>query len=300
MGTRNGVVASCIVVVSVLLGSIAQPQEVRAQEPSFALPTPFLGLPDPLEETQPGPGLPALPPSRPPASPTRPPADAKELERRGIVRAEIRPGRPYLLSVPYPGLLISVAVHDGERVEQGATVGVLDKVDLEREVAEAKRVLAETLDAVQEQAVAGQKRRADLEERLAANADKVHRAEERLAESTLRAPFNGRVTEIRARAGQHLKRGDVVAELAEDGDLEIICTVPSLWVSSLKPGHLIWVYVEESGRSYEAEFVRFGGRVDPVNKTIRTYSRFRAAPEELLPGMSGRADFFPKPANTNS
>jgi multidrug efflux pump subunit AcrA (membrane-fusion protein) len=73
----------------------------------------------------------------------------------------------------------------------------------------------------------------------------------------------------------------------------VISQVPSAWVSRLRPGNIIWVYVEETGKSYEAEFVRFGGRVNPSVRSIRAYSRFVNTPAELLPGMGGRANFFP-------
>jgi multidrug efflux pump subunit AcrA (membrane-fusion protein) len=111
--------------------------------------------------------------------------------------------------------------------------------------------------------------------------------------ATMKAPFAGRVTEIRARAGQHLRRGEVVMELAEHGDFEVISQVPSAWMSRLQPGNIIWVFVEEMGRSYEAECTRFGGRVNAATRSIRAYARFVDAPVELLPGMGGRADFFP-------
>ncbi|MDR0339486.1 MAG: hypothetical protein LBH65_04335, partial [Desulfovibrio sp.] len=70
------------------------------------------------------------------------------------------------------------------------------------------------------------------------------------------------------------------------------------WVSRLESGRLIWIYVEELGRSYEGEFVRFGGRVDSSRRSVRAYARFKEVPPELLPGMGGRANFFPKTGNS--
>lgn len=255
--------------------------------------------------------------TRQPAQPAAPPESReRNLQRRGIVPAELRPGRPLLLSAPFPGVLASVPVRDGEAVSKGATVAVFDMEAAEKGVQEARLALAEAIAAVQEAGEASkemkemsERARERAEESLARRADALRDAEEKLARSTLAAPFDGRVTEVRAHAGQHLKRGDVVAELAETGDLEIVCIVPSQWINRLRPGHVIWVYVEERDKSYEAEFVRFGGKADPATRTIKTYSRFFTLPEdmaaedaplgtplpgELLPGMSGRADFFPR------
>lgn len=230
-------------------------------------------------------------------APVRTPAPGsreRDMQRRGIVRAELKPGRPMFLSAPYPGILASVLVHDGEKVVQGQAVARFDTQAAEKAVEEARKTLAEAVERVQNTREASAREREGAEEHLARCADTLRETDKRLSQSTLAAPFSGRVTDVRARAGQHMKRGDVVVELAEEGDLEILCTVPSLWINRLAPGHIIWVYVEESAKSYEAEFVRFGGKVDPTTKTIRAYSRFVDTPEELLPGMSGRADFFPR------
>lgn len=223
------------------------------------------------------------------------PPDLKELElqQRGIVRVEVRPAKPYLLSLPFPGTLLSLEARDGELVVKDQVLAVLDKQNAERELEEARLAMKSALERVQSLQGRGLGAQEGAREQLARSADKLRDAEERLAMTTLRAPFDGRVAEIKARAGQHLRRGEAVMELTEQGDLEIISQVPSGWVSRLRPGNLIWVYVEETGKSYEAEFVRFGGKVSPSVHSIRAYARFVSTPAELLPGMSGRADFFP-------
>lgn len=245
--------------------------------------------------------LPSPPPpvSLPPAPPVRnTEAREREMLRRGIVPVELRPAKPMLLSAPFPGVLASVRVHDGEAVSKDDVIAVFDVAAAEKGIEDARAALSTAIAAVQHAGDAPEREREKAREALARNADRLAEAEDKLVRSTLTAPFDGRVTEVRAKAGQHLRRGDVVAELAGAGDLEIVCTVPSLWINRLRPGHIIWVYVEERDKSYEAEFVRFGGKVDAATKSIRAYSRFLAAPDELLPGMSGRADFFPRPQQT--
>jgi multidrug efflux pump subunit AcrA (membrane-fusion protein) len=83
-------------------------------------------------------------------------------------------------------------------------------------------------------------------------------------------------------------------EITEKGSLEIVCAVPSVWVRWLKPGHIVWVYVDETAKSYEAELVRLGGKVDAGSKTLKVYARFAASPTDLLPGMSGSASIRPQ------
>lgn len=216
------------------------------------------------------------------------------MRLRGIVGIELRPGRPLLLSAPFPGVLLSVPVRDGEAVGKGSIIAVFDTEAAEKGVQDARHALEAAIAVVQNAGEGSGQAKTPAREALAKAADSLSEAEEKLVKSTLVSPFAGRVTGLRVSAGQHLRRGDVLAELAEAGDLEIVGTVPSQWINRLEPGHVIWVYVDECGKSYEAEFVRFGGKVDTASKTIKAYSRFFATPDELLPGMSGRADFFPR------
>ena len=50
------------------------------------------------------------------------------------------------------------------------------------------------------------------------------------------------------------------------------------------------VILDETNKSYEAEIVRLGGKVDPVSQTIKVYGRFVNKSAELLPGMSGAVE----------
>lgn len=227
------------------------------------------------------------------SAPPLPAGRELELQQRGIVRAEVRPSRPYLLTLPFSGTVASVEVYDGELVKKDQLLAVLDKAAAERGLEEARKSLQEALEQVQGMRWNTEADREAAQELLARRADALQAAEERLAMTGMKASFDGRVTEIRARAGQHLHRGEVVMELAEEGDLEVVSEVPSAWVSRLREGNVIWVFVEETGKSYEAAFVRFGGKVNAASRSIRAYARFVSTPAELLPGMSGRANFFP-------
>lgn len=245
--------------------------------------------------------------------------------RGSIVEARLEPSRPLILSAPFSGLLVMVAVRDGERVAPGDLVARFDAESPANEPAGARRDRqtpqgrapepdraeqegpgqSETEQGGPKQSRTEQGGGGGLSDAPDAMPDAmpdtgpgaapgaVLALEKRLAQASLAAPFAGLVTEVRAHAGQHLKQGDPVAELVEDGDLEIVCTVPSAWTARLRPGHVIWVWVDESAQSYEAVFERFGGKVDPASKTIRAYARFALPAPELLPGMSGRANFFP-------
>lgn len=267
-------------------GAAAQaPPKAGAQNPPRMLPVPDIALP-PTDEAG---MLPVAPPAPPPPRDT-----GAEMLRRGIVPVELKPSRPRVLSAPFSALLEQILVRDGEEVKKGQEVARFDAVSLAEEIEDKRRDMADFVERVQNAAGASAREREYAREELARKADSLREAQNRLEQAALLAPVDGRVVEVQAKAGQFLKRGEAVLELAELGDTEIVASVPSTWISRLEPGSLIWVYVDERGRSYEAEIVRFGGRVDGASRRIRVYAKFRQAEPELLPGMGGRADFFPK------
>lgn len=265
--------------------------------------------PDPDEETllllpHSGTSTGHLPLAPPPPSSASPQAGEfsesqwQTLQRRGIVRVELKPARPRLLTAPFSGLLREVLVRDGEMVEKDRLVAVFDAEPLEKSLQDARDELNATLERLQNAASGtavqdGDRTGDKSAQELARRADALKEAEARLEGARLSAPVQGRVVEVFVKAGQHVRRGESIVELAEPGDMEIVCNVPSAWLARLKEGHLIWVYVNETAKSYEAEFKRFAGRVNSADKSIKAYALFRERVPELLPGMSGRADFFP-------
>lgn len=219
------------------------------------------------------------------------------MQRRGIVRVELKPARPRLLTAPFSGLLSEILVRDGEIVEKDRQVAIFESDDLEKKLQNARDDLNAALQRLQNTTAspgrAWEQDRDRAGQELARRADAVKEAEDRIGGARLKAPVAGRVVEVFVKAGQQVRRGDPIVELAEPGDMEIVCSVPSAWVARLKEGHVIWVYVNETAKSYEAEFKRFAGRVNSADKSIKAYALFKKDAPELLPGMSGRADFFP-------
>jgi membrane fusion protein, multidrug efflux system len=104
---------------------------------------------------------------------------------------------------------------------------------------------------------------------------------------SIKAPFSGKVVEVTARAYQSVREGDPLLEIINDKDLEIEFIAPSKALPQLKPGKVFKVTLDETGKTYKAEIIRIGGRVDPVSQTIKVYGRIAENSVELLPGMSG-------------
>lgn len=113
----------------------------------------------------------------------------------------------------------------------------------------------------------------------------------RLALCTIRAPFNGRVTDKVANTHEAARSGRVLMEVTSEDPLQAELLVPSVWLRWLNVGAELKIEVHETGRSYEAKIKRIHGKIDPVAQTAYVIAEVSKYEEELLPGMSGRAVF---------
>lgn len=219
---------------------------------------------------------------------------AEAVARQNIVRAEIKSVNLTVLSAPYDGLVFAVLARDGDNVDKGQAVVRLDTRAEEQDLAVAQTLAADVFNRLGALPEGPSRARDELAAEYLRYSAEVRGHENRLAQGVINAPFAGTVTEVHAKAGEHVKQGSPVMEIAESGNLEIVCAVPSAWVRWLRPGHIVWVYVDETAKSYEAVLDRLGGKVDPASKTIRVYARFSSPQAELLPGMSGSASIRPQ------
>ena len=107
----------------------------------------------------------------------------------------------------------------------------------------------------------------------------------------IRAPFDGRVVEVKVQAFEGASPGQKLMEVIDDGELEVEAIVPSQWLSWLKAGTAFSVRVDETGRDYAAVVRRLGAQVDPVSQSVKFYGVIRDKAPDLIAGMSGEVSF---------
>ena len=114
----------------------------------------------------------------------------------------------------------------------------------------------------------------------------------RLEECKFIAPYDGRIAtlnihqyELPAAAGPLLS---IVA--LKHPRIELV--VPSNWLSWLEKGSQFRFLIDETGNSYIGEVERLASTVSTVSQTIKVYAKFIEVVEDILPGMSGTAEFL--------
>jgi membrane fusion protein (multidrug efflux system) len=112
-----------------------------------------------------------------------------------------------------------------------------------------------------------------------------------VAQCAVLAPFTGRVAKVHVKQHQVVSVGTPLADIISNGPLKVRVNAPSRWLRGLRAGTAFVVSVDETGRRYPVTVSAISARVDPAAQTIEIEGRFASAFPELLPGMSGTAQF---------
>lgn len=210
-----------------------------------------------------------------------------------LLRAQVKARQSTQVSSEMAGRIDHLKIRDGERFTTGQLLVGFHCSMQEAELAKAKA----TFEKKQKTHEVNQKLEklnsiSKLELSVAKAEEDEAKADIKVAEAavercTIKAPFSGKVVEVTARAYQSVGAGEPLLEIVNDKDLEIEFIAPSKSLPQLKPGRAFKVVLDETTKTYNAEIIRLGGRVDPVSQTIKVFGRITGNAAELLPGMSG-------------
>ena len=107
----------------------------------------------------------------------------------------------------------------------------------------------------------------------------------------IKAPFDGAVEEVIVNTYETIQPQEELMKIIQTDILEVEMVVSSEWVSRLKIGHPIKVYIDEIQKEFNASISGIGANVDAVSQTIQLKGTITDASPALLPGMSGRVVF---------
>jgi RND family efflux transporter MFP subunit len=271
--------------------------------------------------------LPATPPAPrqgPPPAPVRvAEARLERVQDRRTVTGEVRAARRSLVAAREPGIVSTLLVREGQAVEAGQPLAELDATLLERELAilGARRALADATLSEREASARRERRDLDvlgqLAERDAVNPKELADAEtalqiaearveearqelavlgaqralleQRVADMTPRAPFDGVVVARRTDAGEWVDTGGALVEIVSAGELEAWLWVPQVYYAPLS-GLAEPLRLRTDAGGVELEVLEWRA-VPSIDAGGRTFPVIAPLPGErgLAPGMSLRA-----------
>ena len=186
----------------------------------------------------------------------------------------------------------SIGFQSGQRVEKGQVLLTLESGEERALVEEAKstrdearaqlnriRALAKRGDASQSLLDETQREFRVSEARLAA-------VESRLQYRIIKAPFSGLVGLRNISPGAYLAPGDTVTTLVDDRSMKLDFNVPSLFLSTLRPGVPIVARSRAlANRRFNGEVSSVDNRVDPISRSITVRAELDNSDSVLRAGM---------------
>lgn len=235
---------------------------------------------------------------------------ASQLEYAGDVRARIESR----LGFRVPGKLVSRQVELGQQVKAGQLLAQLDAQDY-RLAADAGRAQVAAATTQRDLAAADVKRfsalkaqnfisSAELERRQAALQSAQASLDQARAQATgqslqtdytrLVADVAGVVTGIDAEPGQVVAAGTPVVRIAQDGDRDVVFSVPEDKIARVHPGQAVTVRAWANDQQYSAHVREVAASADPVTRTYLVKAALERAQDKPLPALGATVHARPQ------
>ncbi len=108
---------------------------------------------------------------------------------------------------------------------------------------------------------------------------------------TIKAPYDGSVSELMVHVGETVKPGDPLMKILSSKNLEVQLQIPSIWLRWLRIGTTFKVKINELNKTLPVVVDKINPEINSISQTVKIVGRFPEPPPELLPGMSGIAIF---------
>jgi membrane fusion protein (multidrug efflux system) len=213
---------------------------------------------------------------------------AYELEALGTARAN----EAVEITAKVSNLITAIRFREGQEVHRGDVLVELDSVEAGAGLLAARAALSETRSQYKRsqelfatQALS-QSQLEQLEATLRANEARVTGAQAKLADTVIRAPFDGRTGLRRVSVGSLISPGTVITTLDDTRIIKLDFSVPETFVSILREGlPLVARSVAFPNRDFNGTIASIDSRLDPATRAITVRAEVPNRDGALKPGM---------------
>jgi membrane fusion protein, multidrug efflux system len=232
------------------------------------------------------------------AEPVRTQTFANRVEAIGT----LEPNERADLTLSASDRVTAVYFEDGERVTAGRTLISLAQREQSALVEAAEANLSQArqeLERLAPLAAQGAVSQAELDvaqRNASAAAANVRAVQSRQRDRVLVAPFDGVLGFRQVSVGSFVRPGDIVATIVDDSVMRLDFAVPSIFLSSLRPGLEIEAQSADlPGRTFVGTVASVNNLVDPVTRSVRVRAMIPNADGALKAGMFVSVDLLAEP-----
>jgi membrane fusion protein (multidrug efflux system) len=284
-----------VLVSAALLPGCGKKDEGAAQQPQAAKPAdpakPATGAPPAAASAAPAPAKPSGMPVK--AQPVKLDLVLNEVTAVGSLIAD----EAVIIRPEIAGRVIELPFREGQAVQRGAKLVVIDGSEYDAVLAQAKadaktetQRYERTIDLFKNKFVSQ-----DAVDVAKGNMDRavarVQENEARLAKTKIYAPFSGILGLRMISPGAYVKAGDDIVRLENTSRLKLDFRVPELYVSKLKTNQVVSVRTDAyPNEAFEGRIYALEPSVDEKTRTVVARAEIPNKQGKLRPGMFGRVN----------
>jgi membrane fusion protein (multidrug efflux system) len=195
------------------------------------------------------------------------------------------------------GRIQELRFHEGQRVDKGAVLVVLDSAEWEAQVRQAEAAVklqelkyARAAELLEKRTIS-QQEYDEISAALAEARATLALAKARLAKTVLRAPFSGILGLRQVSPGDYVEAGQAIVNLESIDPMKVDFRAPERYASRLRTGQVISVRVDAYPEArFEGEIYAIDPRLDVASRSILLRARIGNPEGRLLPGMFAQVD----------
>lgn len=191
------------------------------------------------------------------------------------VQGDVATDQNIIIYPEFSGLLQQVKVEEGERVQKGQTLAVIDDGGLRSQLAqlEAQETLAKTTFERQkrlwEQNIGSEMQYLQAKTNYESVSNSVDQMKSQLAKTVVTAPFSGIIDEVISDQGQVVNPGqNQLFRLVSLDDMYVDADVPETYLNSIEKGTDVKVQISSIGKEFKGKVSQVGNTINPGNRTF--------------------------------
>lgn len=218
------------------------------------------------------------------------------LDNAIVTTGTLMPNEEVDLVSELTGRITSIGFTEGGSVAKGQVLLKINDDELQAQLrkAEASLKLAKDDNVRKEQLLAvkgiSQEQYDAAQAQLAGLQAEADELKARIAKSTIRAPFNGKVGLRSVSEGGFVGSNAVIARLQQIDPIKVEFAVPERYGRMMKPGTAISFSLEGDTATYKGEVYASDPSVDPTTRTVKVRARSDNKAGHLLPGSFAKVD----------
>ena len=207
-----------------------------------------------------------------------------------IISGELLPDEEVNLSFESSGKIVSINFTEGTHVAKGQLLAKVNDGPLQAQLKKLESQLQLAQDRVYRQSALLEKDAVSKEAyeeaqtNLASLKADIDLMKENIAQTELRAPFDGIIGLRQVSEGAYANTGTVVATLTKITPLKIEFAVPERYASAIKPGMNLTFNVEGRLDNLDGRIYATESKVDRTTHTLPVRALYANSRGELLPG----------------